>query len=408
MSYNVEKFREQFPMLSQKVNGEPFVYLDNAASSLKPVSVAERLYKYYTSETANIHRGAHYFSRLGTEHYEGVRDKVKTLINAAAREEIVFTRGTTDSINLVMYSYGLKEIQKGDIILLSPFEHHSNIIPWKMLEERTGCKIEVLPFGMDGRLSQDALKSYEDQPVKMISLVLYSNVTGVRLDVEPVIEWSKKKKAITFIDAAQAMLTEAIDVQKMDCDLLTFSGHKMFAPYGVGVLYGKKAFLDGLSPFEGGGSMISQVSWESVVYQDTPHKFEAGTPNISSVLGLGEAIDFMKKYDLSDWNAHEKALILRLEKELSQYPSVTLYGPSISEVRKSAVLSFNWKGAHSSDVGEILDQSGVAVRAGHLCAQPMMKMLEVPGTVRVSLAPYNSEQDIELFLKAFKKVEGLL
>lgn len=406
--FAVDEFRPHFPMLQQTVNGCPLVYFDNAASSLKPKVVADRIFQYYIGETANIHRGAHHFSRLGTENFENTRDVVKRFIGASSSAEIVFTRGTTEAINLLMYAYGEQNIHENDIILLSPFEHHSNIVPWKMLADKKRCKIEVLPFSLEGDIDASVLKAYEGRPVKLVAMTLYSNVTGVRLDVEKVISWAQDKKIMTLVDAAQATLTENLDVQKMNCDFLVFSGHKTLGPYGVGVLYGKKVMLEKLPPFIGGGSMISQVSLDQIIYQDAPFKFEAGTPSIPDVIGLGTAIEFINRYKISDWHRYEMALIEQIENFLSDFPEVVMYGPRANQCRKSAVVSFNWKGAHASDVGEILDQMGVAVRAGHHCAQPLMKQWGIPGTVRISLAPYNSQHDVDLFFKAFQKVKDLL
>jgi len=408
MAFNVGEFRKHFPILDKPVNKQKLVYFDNAASSLKPKEVAETIYNYYLYETANIHRGAHYLSRQGTEKYEGARGKVAKFIKAQSASEIVFTRGVTEAMNLLSYTLGAN-LKSGDVILLSDFEHHSNIIPWKLLCERTGARIQTLSFSPTGEISEESVQKAFEQPVKIVSLLLYSNVTGVRLSVEKVVKAARSKGAVSVLDTAQAMLHENIDVQKLDCDFLTFSGHKMLGPYGVGVLYGKKANLDKLIPFQGGGSMISQVNWEKTIYQDAPHKFEAGTPAIPEVLGLGAAIDFIKNYSLSEWTAHGKKLLSRLEEGLSGFKKVKLIGATLADApKKCDIISFSYEGAHPSDVGEILDQMGVAVRAGHHCAQPLMDTLKIPGTVRASLAPYNTEDEVEFFLQAMRKVETVL
>jgi cysteine desulfurase/selenocysteine lyase len=404
MMFNETEFRSHFPILDTKINGHPLVYFDNGASSLKPKEVADTIYNYYLRETSNIHRGAHTLSRQGTERYEEVRNKIHKFINSRHASEIIFTRGVTEAINLLAYTL---PVAKGDTIVLSNFEHHSNVIPWKILCEKTGCRIEVLHFDNDGKPNEERLAQIFSKPVKVVSLNLYSNVTGVRLQVEDVLAKGRGAGAFTILDAAQAMLHEKVDVQKLDCDFLTFSGHKMLAPYGIGALYGRKERLDKLSPFHGGGSMISRVNWETTVYQDAPHKFEAGTPSIADVLGLGTAIDFIQKYSLAEWAEHGKKIVAYLEAELGKIGKVNLVG-TVKSGRKCDIISFTYEGAHPSDVGEILDQMGVAVRAGHHCAQPLMDEFGVPGTVRISLAPYNTLAEAEKFMTAMKKVGEVL
>lgn len=406
MPFNPEEFRSHFPALEQHLeNGQPLVYFDTAASSLKPKEVADRIHQYYLYEASNIHRGAHWLSRKGTENYESVREKVAQFIGSSSNE-VIFTRGVTESVNLFMYAWALENCEKGDTILLSPFEHHSNIVPWQMLAEKKGCLIQQLVIDDMGHFDLDeAKKQLGSGSAKIASLMLYSNVTGVRLNVEPLMPLLKEAGVKVMIDAAQAVLTEKIDVKALDCDLLTFSGHKMLGPYGVGVLYGKYDFLQAMPPFHGGGSMISRVDWDSVVYQDAPFKFEAGTPNVGGVLGLGAAIDFINSYGIDSWQSHEEDLVLKIEERLQQSPQVSLL---TAPKKRSPIVSFTFEGAHSSDVGEILDQMGVAVRAGHHCAQPLMNQKGLVGTARVSLGPYNSIEDVEAFSKAFEKVENLL
>jgi cysteine desulfurase/selenocysteine lyase len=406
----VVDFRKKFPILDTKVSGHNLIYFDSAASSLKPKVIADTLAYYYLYETANIHRGAHYLSRQGTEKYEQVREKTQMFINAASKNEIVFTRGTTEAINLIASSYGSEFLKAGDEILLSPFEHHSNLIPWRMLCDKIGCKIRMIPFDQDGHVSEEQLTAAFTPQVKLVSLMIYSNVTGVRLDVESVIAKAKKQGVVTVLDAAQAMLHETIDVQKLDCDFLTFSSHKMLGPYGVGVLYGKYEMLNKMPPYQGGGSMVSLVTLNSIVYQDPPYKFEAGTPSIADVMGLGAAIDFINHHTIKDWVVHGRQLLRTLEIEMKSFDRVKLFGPLVSEGAdgKADILSFSYEGAHASDVGELLDQMGIAVRAGHHCAQPLMQVLGVSGTVRVSLAPYNTMDEIENFLLALRKVGNLL
>lgn len=408
MSFNVEDFRRQFPILERKINGHPLIYFDSGASSLKPRKVADAIHHYYLYETANIHRGAHTMSREGTEKYEAVRGKIQKFIGARESSEIIFTRGVTESLNLLSYTLGLS-IKSGDVILLSPLEHHSNILPWKILCERTGARIELLPFEQDGSISAEDLAKAFTPSVKIVSLLMYSNVTGVRLDVEKVVEKAKTSGALSIIDAAQAMLHEKINVQALGCDYLTFSSHKMLGPYGVGVLFGKKERLLDLPPFHGGGSMISSVDWENTVYQDAPHKFEAGTPSIADVIGLGAAIDVIVENSLEDWKKHGREIITYLETELSRFKKIKLLGATVQTApRKADIISFSYEGAHASDVGELLDQMGVAVRAGHHCAQPLMAQLGVSGTVRISLAPYNTLAEAQEFIRCLRKVEDML
>ncbi len=408
MSFDFQKLRKEFPQLHRKIGDNPLVYLDNAATSLKPIRVAESLSHYYLNDVANIHRGAHTLSRLGTEKYEAVRQRVKKWIGAEGSGDIIFTRGVTESINLISYAFGFEHIGLGDVILLSPFEHHSNIIPWKILCENTGCRIEILPFDNQGRISALALEKIFAQKIKLVSLMLYSNVTGMRLELEPVLKKARASGAITVVDAAQAMLHEKIDVQKLDCDFLTFSSHKMFGPFGVGVLYGRHALLNDMPPFQGGGSMISTVSWDKTVYQDPPFKFEAGTPNIADVIAFGEAVQMVQDASIDEWVKHGRGLGEEVENFLAQNSRIHLVGPTYKDCQKTDIVSFNYEGAHPSDIGELLDQMGVAVRAGHHCAQPLMDTLQIAGTVRVSLAPYNNAEDVERFKVCMEKVGRLI
>ncbi len=408
MSFDVTSFRALFPQLQREIEGHPLVYLDSAATSLKPKAVADALYHYYTHDVANIHRGAHYLSRQGTEKYEDVRTKISKWIGASRKEEVIFTRGVTESINLIAHAYGFEHIGVGDVILLSPFEHHSNILPWKILAENTGCRLVTLPFDQEGQLDQQALQKIFTQKIRLVSLMLYSNVTGVRLDVESVLKMAREKEVVSIVDAAQAMLHESIDVQKLDCDFLTFSAHKMFGPFGVGILYGRYELLEQMLPYQSGGSMISSVTWDKTVYQDPPFKFEAGTPNIADVIATGVAVDLIQSSPLTEWVKHGRALGEKIEAYLQTQKKIKILSPLYTQAKKTDIISFAYEGAHSSDVGEILDQMGIAVRAGHMCAQPLMAELGVAGTVRVSLAPYNNNEDIERFTTAMKKVGELL
>lgn len=405
--FNVELFRQHFPVLSTKVNGKDYYYFDSAATSLKPKSVADRLHHYYLYEAANIHRGSHYLGRLGTENFEAVRVQACQFVNARSSDEIVFVKGVTEAINLLAYSYGQKMTAQ-DTVVLSMYEHHSNIVPWHLLRERTSCKIEVLKVNNDGSVSADELARIKCLNPKIVSMIMYSNVTGVRLDIEGILNEFKNTSTITIVDAAQAVLHEKIDVQKIDCDYLTFSAHKMFGPFGVGVLYGKKQCLEECPPFMGGGSMISQVQWNKIVLQNPPHKFEAGTPSVADVIGFGVAIDFMNMWSINSWVEHTQALVSRVESEINHFSRIRQVGPNIHKARKADIVSFVFDGAHSSDVGEVLDQMGVAVRTGHHCAQPLMSDFGITGTVRLSFGPYNSQKDVDYLLEALQKVGTIL
>lgn len=405
--FNVESFRTEFPVLSTKVDNKDFYYFDTAATSLKPRAVADRIHHYYLYEAANIHRGSHYLGRLGTQNYEGVRAKAARFINAKDDTEVVFVKGVTEAINLLAYSYG-QALNLKDLVMASGYEHHSNIVPWVLLRERTQCRVDVLQFNDDGSIDPKEIERARSLNPAIISMIMYSNVTGVRLDIEAVLKAFKGTKTITVVDAAQAVLHEKIDVQKLDCDYLTFSAHKMFGPFGTGVLYGKKSRLEECPPFMGGGSMISQVQWDKIVLQNPPHKFEAGTPNIGDVIGFGEAIDFVEKWQISDWAEHTQGLVKQLENEFSKMPKIKLIGPRSERCKKADIVSFVYEGAHASDVGEILDQMGIAVRAGHHCAQPLMAHFGLSGTVRVSFGPYNTEKDVDFLLEALKKTGEIL
>lgn len=405
--FNVESFRQQFPVLGTKVNGKDFYYFDTAATSLKPKPVADRIHEYYLYESANIHRGSHYLGRLGTQNFEAVRDKVARFINAPSESEIVFVKGVTEAINLLAYSYG-QSFTPQDTVVVSGNEHHSNIVPWLLLRERTHCQVQVLKFNDDGSISDEELARVQKLKPAILSLIMYSNVTGVRFDVEKVVNAFKNSDTVTVLDAAQAVLHERLDVRALGVDFLTLSAHKMFGPFGTGILYGKKERLEECPPFMGGGSMISQVAWDKVVLQNPPHKFEAGTPNIADVIGFGVAIDFIEKWGLNDWCLHTRSLVEKLETELKSFERIRQIGPNISSSKKADIVSFVYDGAHASDVGEILDQMGIAVRAGHHCAQPLMADYGITGTVRVSFGPYNTLKDVDFLLDSLKKTGNIL
>lgn len=407
MTFDAAAFRKNFPVLFTPVNGKDYYYFDTAATSLKPKCVADRLQHYYLYEVANIHRGSHYLGRLGTEHYEAVREKAKNFINASSSEEIVFVRGVTEAINLLAYTYG-DTFNAQDTVVVSSYEHHSNVVPWVLLKQRRNCQLAVLNYNDDGSISDEEIQRVLKLRPRILSLQVYSNVTGVRFDVEKILSAFTKTETITVLDAAQCVLHEKINVQKWNCDFLTFSGHKMFGPFGAGVLFGKKERLQKLPPFMGGGSMISQVGWDQLVLQDAPYKFEAGTPNIADVIGFGEALDFISNYGIESWQEHTRNLVTTLENALQNMPKIKVIGPATNGVRKADIVSFIYEGAHPSDVGEILDQMGIAVRAGHHCAQPLMKKFGISGTVRVSFAPYNLKSDVDFLVQALQKTGEIL
>lgn len=405
--FDVEAFRKDFPVLQTKINHKDYYYFDTAATSLKPKCVADRIHQYYLYEVSNIHRGSHYLGRLGTENFESVRGQTARFINAASDQEIIFVKGVTEAINLLAYTYG-QNMKAQDVVCVSGFEHHSNIVPWLLLRDKNQCALNVIAFNVDGSIDDEEIDKLLSLKPKLVSLILYSNVTGVRFDVEKVLSALKGSSTITIIDAAQAVLHESLDVQKLDCDYLTFSAHKMFGPFGTGVLYGKTSRLEGLPPFMGGGSMISHVQWDKVVLQNAPHKFEAGTPNIADVIGFGEALRFIHQWGVRSWYEHTKKLVSTLEDGLKTLPKIRQRGPLVGDCVKSDIVSFEYKGAHPSDVGELLDQMGIAVRAGHHCAQPLMSSLGVSGTVRVSFGPYNTLKDVDFLLEGLRKVGEIL
>jgi cysteine desulfurase / selenocysteine lyase len=395
--------RSQFPQLKRSVHGHPLVYLDNGATTLKPQSVIDRISSYYASEVANIHRGAHFLGDEGTAHFEAVRAQVQKFIGAAAPEEIVFTKGTTDGINLLAQTL-CSPLKAGDEILLSEMEHHSNIVPWQMAAETRGVKIKAVRVTEDGEIDRGDFTAKLQGRVKIVSLTHLSNVLGTINPIAELVSLAKAAGAVTVIDAAQTVALGLVDVRRLGCDYLVFSAHKMYGPTGLGVLYGRKELFSLLPPYQGGGSMIDQVTFEKSTYLEIPHRFEAGTPPIAQVIGLGAAIEFLQSLDFAEVKAMEKSLLARLEGALLE-SRCQIVGRSPS---RANILSFNRPGAHASDVGQLLDQQGVAVRTGHHCCQPLMARLGISSTVRVSLAAYNTMDDIDRFLLAYKKANEVL
>ena len=406
--FDIKEIRSQFPILNQQVNGKPLIYLDNAASSQKPISVLETWQKYYEEINANVHRGIHTLSQLATEEMENSRKKVQHFINAKHDYEVIFTRGTTEGINLIAYSLGNSNfIKKDDEIIISYLEHHSNIVPWQMLCERTGAKLKVIPIDENGILQLDFLDQNLSEKTKIVSVNQVSNALGVINPIEEIIAKVRAySSALMVIDGAQSVPHFEIDVQKIDCDFFVFSGHKMYAPMGVGILYGKEEILEKMQPFHGGGEMIATCSFEKTTYAGLPFKLEAGTPNVGGNIALGAAVDFMKKVGIQNIRNHENTLLEYAQKKLLEIDGLKIYG---EKAKRAGVVSFNLEGVGiASDVGMILDKLGIAVRTGHHCTQPIMDFFNVAGTVRASFAVFNTLEEIDALAEGVKKAQRML
>ena len=406
--FDIKEIRSQFPILNQQVNGKPLIYLDNAASSQKPISVLETWQNYYEEINANVHRGIHTLSQLATEEMENSRKKVQHFINAKHDYEVIFTRGTTEGINLIAYSLGNSNfIKKDDEIIISYLEHHSNIVPWQMLCERTGAKLKVIPIDENGILQLDFLDQNLSEKTKIVSVNQVSNALGVINPIEEIIAKVRtQSSALMVIDGAQSVPHFEIDVQKIDCDFFVFSGHKMYAPMGVGILYGKEEILEKMQPFHGGGEMIATCSFEKTTYAGLPFKLEAGTPNVGGNIALGAAVDFMKKVGIQNIRNHENTLLEYAQKKLLEIEGLKIYG---EKAKRAGVVSFNLEGVGiASDVGMILDKLGIAVRTGHHCTQPIMDFFNVAGTVRASFAVFNTLEEIDALAEGVKKAQRML
>src|ERR1700704_5997386 len=399
--FDVERVREDFPVLRQTVNGKPLVYLDNAASSQVPQVVIDRGSIYLEDEHSNIHRGVHYLSQKATTAYEGAREKVKRFINAREARECIFVRGATEGINLVMYGYGRKFIGPDDEIIVSAMEHHSNIVPWQMLCEEKNAKLRVIPMNDAGELLLDEYDGLLNQRTKLVAVAHVSNALGTVNPIKEIIERAHKYGVPVLIDGAQSAPHMPVDVQDLDCDFYALSGHKMFAPTGSGVVYGKAAWLEQMNPFQGGGDMIKSVTFEKTIYADLPNKFEAGTPAIASQIGLGAAIDYLSIIGREKAAAYEHELLVYATERISAIEGVRIIGTARE---KLGVLSFVIDDIHPHDIGTILDQRGIAVRAGHHCAQPVMQRFKVPATARASFAFYNTREEVDILVSAIEKV----
>ena len=402
---DVARLRSEFPALHQEIRGHRLVYLDNAATSHKPKVVLEALTRFYEGDNSNIHRGVHTLSQRSTALYERAREKVRAFLNARETSEIIFTKGCTESINLVSSTWGRANLRPGDEIVLSHMEHHSNIVPWQLIAEQTGAKIRVIPISDDGVLDIDAYASMLNERTKLVGVVHVSNALGTVNPVASMAALAHKAGAKVLVDGAQAGPHESIDVQAIDADFYTLSCHKMYAPTGVGVLYGKKELLNSMPPYQGGGDMIRTVSFEGTTFADLPNRFEAGTPNIAGVIGLGAAIDFMLAVGRETVARHERALTVYGTQVLESIPGVRVVGKAPD---KTSVLSFVVDGIHPHDLGTILDSEGVAIRAGHHCTMPLMKRLGIPATARASIAVYNTPEDLDRLGDAVVKAKELM
>jgi cysteine desulfurase / selenocysteine lyase len=402
---DVNAIRAEFPILDIEVRGKPLVYLDNAATSQKPRFVLDAINRYYEQENANIHRGVHYLSERATADYEAVRAGVQRFINAAKSSEIIFVRGTTEGINLVAQSYGRKHVGAGDEVLITAMEHHSNIVPWQMLCEEKGAKLRVAPINDRGELLLDEFEKLIGPRTKIVAVTHVSNALGSVTPLKRMIEMAHAHKIPVLVDGAQAVPHMAVDVQALDCDFYTFSGHKIYGPTGIGVLYGRAALLEAMPPYQGGGDMISSVTFEKTTYNKLPYKFEAGTPDIAGVIGLGAAIEYMQDVGMDAIATHEHELLEYATERVSAIPGVRVIGTA---KEKAGVLSFVIEGIHPHDVGTILDQEGVAIRTGHHCSQPVMDRFEIPATARASFAMYNTRADIDALVKGIQRVREVL
>ena len=400
MLYNINKVREDFPILSRQVYGKPLVYLDNAATTQKPLQVLDAMREEYLNVNANVHRGVHYLSQQATELHEAARETVRQFINARKTEEVVFTRGTTEAINLVAATFCQSQMQAGDEVLVTDMEHHSNIVPWQLQAAQRGIVVRHLPITDDGRLvCCDDIAAHLTERTKLVSIAHVSNVLGTVNPVRRIIEAAHEKGIPVLVDAAQSAPHMAIDVQQLDCDFLAFSGHKMYGPTGIGVLYGKEEWLDRLPPYQGGGEMIDRVSWEKTTFERLPFKFEAGTPDYVATHGLATAINYLCTVGLDIIEAHETELARYCLEQLRSIEGITIYGSPIT-----GPISFNVGNIHHLDIGTLLDRLGIAVRTGHHCAQPLMTRLGIQGTVRASFALYNTKEEIDTFVAGLRRV----
>lgn len=403
-TFNVKEIREQFPALRQQIYGKNLIYFDNGATSQKPVMVLDAISKFYSKENANIHRGVHFMSQRATNDYEAARQRIQRYLNAKKSEEIIFTKGTTDGINLVAFSYG-ELLKEGDEIIISAMEHHSNIVPWQMLCQRKNLVLRIIPINKKGELIQEEYEKLLSKKTKLVAITHISNTLGT---INPIKEMIAKAHAVgakVLVDGAQSIQHLKVDVRDLNCDFFVFSGHKVFGPTGIGVLYGKEALLDAMPPYQGGGDMIEKVTFERTTYNELPFKFEAGTPHIAGGICLGKAFEFLESLDMVAVEKHERDLAKYAEDMLETFEDMQLIGTSKN---KTSVVSFLVEGIHPFDLGTLLDKQGIAVRTGHHCTQPLMDFFKIPGTVRASFAFYNTREEIDTFVTAVEKSIALL
>lgn len=410
---DIEKIRADFPILHREVNGKPLVYFDNGATSQKPKLVIDAINKYYTYENSNIHRGIHTLSQEATNAYEIARKKLQHFINAEYEHEVIFTKGTTDSINLIASSFGKKHLKKGDEIIISTMEHHSNIVPWQMICEEKGATLKVIPINEKGEIIFEEFTKLITNKTRMVAVTHVSNTLGTVNPIKEIINYVRQhaplsgemEGAFILIDGAQAVPHTKVDVQALNCDFYVFSGHKMFGPTGVGILYGKESLLNDLPPYQGGGDMIKTVTFEKTTYNELPHKFEAGTPNIVGGIGLGVAVDYMNAIGIDKIEAYEHELLTYATEQIKQIVGVRIIGEA---TKKASVLSFVVEGTHPSDIGMIIDKLGIAIRTGHHCTEPLMNRFNIPGTARASFAFYNTFEEIDIFIAALNRAIKML
>ncbi len=398
--FDVEKIRKDFPILHQEINGKPLVYLDNAATTQKPKSVIDSIEKYYRGYNSNIHRGVHTLSENATEAYESARVKVKDFINANSTKEIVFVRGATEAINLVAQSFGRNTLSSEDEIIITELEHHANIVPWQLLSQQTGAKLKYVPINDDGELIESEYKKILNEKTRIVAVGHISNALGTINPIENMINLAHEYGAKVLIDGAQATSHTSVDVKNLNCDFYVFSGHKLFGPTGIGVLYGKEDLLEKMPPYQGGGDMIKMVTMKETQYNELPHKFEAGTPNISGVIGLGAAIDYVNKIGLENIENHEQQLLDYANQMASEITELKFVGTAKN---KTSILSFTLDGIHPHDVGTILNNDGIAIRTGHHCAMPVMEYFQIPATSRASFAFYNTHAEVDVLIEGINK-----
>ncbi len=403
--FDVEKVRQDFPALHQEVRGKPLVYLDNGASAQKPKVVIDTVSQLYARDYSNVHRGVHALAERSTKAFEATREKVRHFINARTTREIIFVRGTTEAINLVAQSYARNNLHKDDEIIITHMEHHSNIVPWQLVCEQTGALLRVVPINDSGELILEEFEKLLGPRTKLVALVHVSNALGTINPVRQIIELAHAQNVPVLLDSAQAVPHLKVDVQQLDCDFYAFSGHKMYGPSGIGVLYGKEALLDAMSPYHGGGEMIKYVTFEKTEYNELPHKFEAGTPNIAGTVGLGAAIDYLTDLDLDAIAAHEHDLLDYATKAASEVPGLKIIGTA---PEKASILSFLLEGVHAHDIGTILDHEGIAVRAGHHCTMPLMRRFGVAATTRASFGLYNTREEVDALIAGIHKVKEVI